>query len=67
MKDDKTYLQHILDSIGRIESYIEDTSYDSFSSNNMMIAAVVRELEIIGEASGRLSRSFREKHGGIQW
>ena len=67
MKDDKTYLQHIIDSIGRIESYIEDTSYDSFSSNDMMVAAVVRELEIIGEASGHLSESFREKHRGIQW
>lgn len=67
MKDDKTYLKHILDSIDRVQSYIEDTIYDNFISNDMMIAAVVRELEIIGEAAGHLSEPFRKKHSGIQW
>ena len=55
MKDDKTYLKHILDSIERVESYIKGTSYTKFSLNNMMIAAVVRELEITGEASSYYS------------
>ncbi len=67
MKDDKTYLRHILDAIDRARSYIEDTTYDNFISNDMMIAAVVRELEIIGEASGKLSEPFRKTHSGTQW
>jgi uncharacterized protein with HEPN domain len=67
MKDDKTYLRHILDAINRAQSYIEDTSYDNFASNDMMVAAVVRELEIIGEAAGHLSESFCKKYGDIQW
>ena len=67
MKDDKTYLKHILDAIARAESYIEDTTYDNFSSNDMMVAAVVRELEIIGEAAGHLSESFRKNHSDIKW
>ncbi|MBN1786811.1 MAG: DUF86 domain-containing protein [Sedimentisphaerales bacterium] len=67
MRDDKVYLQHILDAAGRIESYIGDTAYDTFISKDMMIAAVVRELEIIGEAANHLSRSFCETHSDIQW
>jgi uncharacterized protein with HEPN domain len=67
MKDDKTYLRHILDATDRIESYIGDTTYDTFTSKDMMIAAVVRELEIIGEAANHLSESFRKAHSDIQW
>ena len=67
MKNDKTYLRHILDAIDRIESYIESVDYNNFASNDMMVAAVVRELEIIGEAAGHLSKLFRQKHTDIQW
>ena len=67
MKDDKIYLRHILDAIDRADSYINDTTYDNFILNDMMVAAVVRELEIIGEAAGHLSESFRKKHSSVQW
>lgn len=67
MKDDKIYLRHILDAIDRADSYIEDTTYDNFILNDMMVAAIVRELEIIGEAAGHLSESFCKKHSSIQW
>jgi len=67
MKNDKTYLRHILDAIGRIEPYIESVDYQNFASNDMMTAAVVRELEIVGEAAGHLNKLFRQKHTDIQW
>ena len=51
MKNDKTYLEHILNAISKIENYISDSDYEAFKNNNMMVDAVVRELEIIGEAS----------------
>ena len=67
MKDDKVYLRHILDAVEQIETYITGQTYESFSSNNMMIDAVVRELEIIGEATNHLSNLLRESHPEIPW
>ena len=62
MKDDKFYLSHILEAIEKIYGYIEGSSFDDFSVNNMMFDAVVRELEIIGEASSKLSDDFKNLH-----
>ena len=67
MKDDKTYLLHILEAIDKIERYIATIDFGDFSDNDMMIDAVVRELEIIGEASRNLSDSFQDKHFEIPW
>jgi len=67
MKDDKVFLRHILDAIGNIEEYLSGTTYQHFSSNKMMVDAVVRELEIIGEASANITRNFQEKHPDIMW
>jgi len=65
MKDDTLYLGHIRDAIDSIESYIKGISYNQFVSNKMMTDAVVRELEIIGEAINNLSKDFRSDHPQI--
>jgi uncharacterized protein with HEPN domain len=67
MKSDLTYLRHILDAIEKIDRYLAGTDFGAFSDNDMMIDAVVRELEIIGEAARNLSASFVEQHTGIPW
>lgn len=67
MRNDKTYLMHIRDAIDSIEQYLEGISYDQFTSNKMISDAVVRELEIIGEASNNLSQEFREQYSDILW
>ena len=58
MKSDTIYLEHILEAIITIETYAKNVSYEEFDKNKMMIDAVVRELEIIGEASNNLSGKF---------
>jgi uncharacterized protein with HEPN domain len=65
MKDDTLYLGHIRDAIDAVESYIKGISYNQFVSNKMMTDAVVRELEIIGEAINNLSKDFRSDHPQI--
>lgn len=55
MKDDVVLLHHILDAIAQIEQYVADANEDSFYHHRMMQDAVVRQLEIIGEASRHLS------------
>ena len=66
MKDDKLYLNHINDAIGKIESYISDGK-DGFLSSTLHQDAVIRELEIIGEAVKHLSEKFRNQSTQIPW
>ena len=65
MKNDTTYLRHILEAIEKIERYLSDSTYESFIENDMQIDAVVRELEIIGEASTKLSTKFQQRHDQV--
>ena len=67
MKNDKQYLRHINEAIETIEEYLQGISFDTFVSNKMIQDAIVRELEIIGEASNNLSDDFREEHVDIFW
>ena len=67
MKDEITYLRHILEAIEKIEKYVESVEFDEFSQNDMMIDAVVREFEIIGEAARNLSDKFQDEHSEIPW
>lgn len=65
MKNDQTYLLHILEAIEKIQKYLGEISFEEFSSSDMIVDAVVRELEIIGEASRNLSDDFRDQHSNI--
>jgi len=67
MKEDTVYLRHILDAISRIEEYTEGVDYEDFMDDNLVQAGVMREIEIIGEATKRLSQEFREKYPDIPW
>jgi uncharacterized protein with HEPN domain len=66
VKGDRAYLQHILDSVARIESYTA-VGREVFMSTPHWQDAVIRQLEIIGEASKRLSLQLRESHPEVPW
>jgi uncharacterized protein with HEPN domain len=66
MKDDRLYLIHIWECIQRIESYsIEGKS--AFMASIMMQDAIIRNFEIIGEATKHLSMDMRQSNPEIQW
>ena len=67
MKDDKIYIEHILQSINRIESYLSGKDHQSFSDDYLTQDAVVRQLEIIGEATKRISKEFRRINPHVPW
>ena len=67
MKDDKIYIEHILQSIDRIEAYISGKDHQSFSDDFMTQDAVVRQLEIIGEATKRISKELRNLNPQVPW
>ena len=66
-KDDLVYLLHILDSIKWIESYVSDISQEQFLNNHLVQDAIIRQIEIIGEASKKLSNSLKQKYIYIPW
>ena len=65
MREDNVYLQHILESITNISEYVGVLDESAFSKDKKTIAAVIRELEIIGEAANNLSDDFKKKHSEI--
>lgn len=66
-KDDSVYLRHILDAITRIEEYTQGKKYEDFMDNHLIQDGVIRQIEIIGEATKRLSNEIREKYPEIPW
>jgi uncharacterized protein with HEPN domain len=66
MRDEKLYIRDISECISRIESYTRD-GRESFMQTPMIQDAVVRNFEIIGEATKRLSQDLRQAYPDIQW
>ncbi|OGY33594.1 MAG: hypothetical protein A3I08_04215 [Candidatus Andersenbacteria bacterium RIFCSPLOWO2_02_FULL_46_11] len=65
MKDDRVYVQHVLESIGKVEKFIAGNSYEDFVADEKTVSAVLHELMIIGEAATCLSGQFREHNPQI--
>lgn len=66
-KDDMVFVQYILESIENIEKFSKGISKENFIKNRLKQSAIIRELEIIGEASKNLSEDFRKEHNEIEW
>ncbi len=66
-RDDKLYIDDIIDSILAIEKYIHEVDYNTFIENRMLYSATIRELEIIGEATGKISQKLKEKYPDIDY
>ena len=66
MKGDQLHLRHLLEAIEKIESYIS-VGRDIFMTTTHWQDAVIRQLEIIGEATKRLSQDPRSEHHEISW
>lgn len=64
---DPQLLNDIVDSISRIESYISQMSYESFKADLKTQDAVIRNLEIIGEASKMISDEVKNKIASVPW
>ncbi|OGJ50969.1 hypothetical protein A2335_03455 [Candidatus Peregrinibacteria bacterium RIFOXYB2_FULL_32_7] len=66
-KRDIFYLKHILDSARVINNFINESSQEDFLQNRMMQDAVIRNLEIIGEATKHLTKECKEKYPEVEW
>ncbi len=60
-------LVDIWEAIEKIEQYTDKLDHDSFIVDDKTLDAVVRNLEVIGEASNRLPEDFKSQHGDLEW
>jgi len=61
------YIDDILNSVEEIEEFIYGMDYDTFSSDRKTENAVIRSLEVMGEAAAKIPDTIREKYPDIPW
>ena len=66
-KDPKFFLNHILESIGLIEEYVKGVDEGEFGEVSVVHDAVLRRLEIIGEATKNIPSDIKKKHPEVPW
>ncbi len=66
-RDPSDFLADIIDSIEKVESFVEGFDFEKFSTDTKTTYAVVRALEIIGEATKNLPDSLKVKHPEVPW
>lgn len=66
-RDYKVYLQDVLDAAGKVRSYTTGLSFKIFSEDAKTVDAVVRNLEVIGEAIKQVPDDVRAKYTDVEW
>jgi len=66
-KDPKIFIEHILESIARIEEYTKDKTKNEFLKSKQTQDAVIRRIEIIGEAVKYIPDETKQRHPNIPW
>ena len=67
IKDPIVFINHIFDSIKSIESFSKGLSKSEFFKDEIRQNAIIRKLEIIGEATKNLNSEFRSKYPQVEW
>jgi uncharacterized protein with HEPN domain len=66
-RNPRLYLNDILEAIGKIDRYVGDNDFDDFCGDEKLVDAVVRNLEIIGEAAKNVPAVTRKEHPDVEW
>ena len=64
---DKERLNHIIEAVDNIFEFTSKLSYSDFENNKMLKFAVIKNLEIIGEASNLLTDELKNTYSDIKW
>ncbi|MEK6914796.1 MAG: DUF86 domain-containing protein [Nanoarchaeota archaeon] len=67
MKNDLVFINHILDSINAIREFSKNLDKQKLISDRLIQSAIVREIEIIGEAVKNISKDIKNKHLEVKW
>lgn len=61
------FVEDVLQAVDKIESYTKGLSFESFEGDDLVVDAVIRNLEVIGEAARHLPEKLRREHPDIPW
>ena len=64
---DNTRLRHMLEAINNVIEFTTDVTFEEYSRNKILRFAVIKNLEIVGEAAYLITKEFREEHQEIAW
>lgn len=64
---DKERLYHMIEAIDNIFEFVEGKSYETFENDKILRFAVIKNLEIIGEAAYLLTKNFKANHDSVDW
>ena len=65
--EDRIRVRHILDEAGEASKYAEGISFEEFVEDGKTVRAVIRAIEVIGEAASKISMEFRKDHPDVPW
>ncbi len=60
-------LEHILTCIDNVQDFVARKNFDDMSSDKMLFYAVVKNIEIIGEAANCITKELRQRHSEVEW
>ncbi|WP_416864143.1 MAG: DUF86 domain-containing protein [Imperialibacter sp.] len=66
-KNSLIYLEHILDALAKVKSYTTDLNEELFLKNPLVQDAVIRNFEVIGEATKQIDLGIRAKYPDVEW
>ena len=66
MKDDRLYLNHILECAGKVQEYAKE-GREKFLESTLVQDAILRNLQIMTESCQRLSQQLKDRHPDIDW
>lgn len=67
IKDYRVYIEDIAEAIRKIEKFTENLDYESFVNTPIIIDAVIRNFEVLGEAAVKIPPEIRSKYKQVPW
>jgi uncharacterized protein with HEPN domain len=64
---DNERLLHMLEAIDNIFEFIADKTFDTYKKDKILRFAIIKNLEIIGEAAYLISKDFKNKNDSVEW
>lgn len=64
---DRGRLEHMLSAIDNVEEFTKDISLDDFVKSKVLFFAVVKNIEIVGEATYMLTKEYKQSHQSVPW
>ena len=63
----KLFLEDISQRIGKIESFIDDMTFEDFKQDDKTVSACIREIEVIGEATKQIPKEITSQFNELPW